>query len=364
MTWTPSFFPRTLGIFGKRIEGDDCLMKLAQQRFREAGMGPEIYAVTVEQLDWALQFRPADDLPIVVHLARNLDLAREDSRHQIVEFARRFAGRVEGLVVHDHRKLAENFQDYLQAARELESRLETIESCPRLFIEYAAGLEIDTFVTFFESIHSLERISACVDIGHVGIHQVRKAYAQIHPGTDVCALKSQPERISQAMPDIENAVATVMPTILAMLEGLGTGGKPIHFHLHDGHPLSTFSPFGVSDHLSFLAEIPLSFDHGGRRRTGLIFGASGLAKVVMKALQVFGPQSVSFTLEIHESADRLPLGDAANLFSHWRDKANAERMNDWLTVLTENHRLLCDAVKAAMSHHHLPNEPRSEILKG
>jgi hypothetical protein len=49
---------KTLGLFEKRIQGDDCLRQLAQRRFGEAGMGAEMHAATPEQLDWSLKFRP------------------------------------------------------------------------------------------------------------------------------------------------------------------------------------------------------------------------------------------------------------------------------------------------------------------
>ena len=49
---------------------------------------------------------------------------------------------------------------------------------------------------------------------------------------------------------------------------------------------------------------------------------------------------MSFSLEIHQGDGRLPLGDAAPLFRHWRDTTNAERMNAWLDVLAENAALV------------------------
>jgi len=139
-----------------------------------------------------------------------------------------------------------------------------------------------------------------------------------------------------------------LPAVLELLPKLGHSGKPVHFHLHDGHPLSTFSPFGVSDHLSFLTEIPLNFEYQGRRRARLMFGPGGLFEIVAQAMQVFGGERLSFTLEIHPPADRLPLGDAAQLFHHWRDHTNAEKMNCWLAVLAENHQLLTLAINAAV----------------
>jgi hypothetical protein len=47
-------------------------------------------------------------------------------------------------------------------------------------------------------------------------------------------------------------------------------------------------------------------------------------------------------LEIHPVSGQLPLGDASLLFNHWRDKTNAERMNQWLAVLRENHAVLLE----------------------
>jgi len=114
--------------------------------------------------------------------------------------------------------------------------------------------------------------------------------------------------------------------------------------LHDAHPLSTFSPFGVSDHLSFLAEIPIRFDYHGRRSVPPMFGPAGLGRIVAKAIEAVG--GVSFTLEIHPTAERLALGDAAALFGHWQDKTNAEQMNHWLSVLGRNHALLLESIKA------------------
>jgi len=41
---------------------------------------------------------------------------------------------------------------------------------------------------------------------------------------------------------------------------------------------------------------------------------------------------------------RLPLSDAAWLFAHWQDTANAERMNYWLSVLSENAMLTANSI--------------------
>ena len=338
---------KTLGLFEKRIQGDDCLMHLAQRRFAQAGMGAEMHAATPEQLDWSLKFRPEQDA-VVVHLPRDFDLAQEQTCRRIVEFAKRFAGQVYGFVIHDQAGLATRKNDYIAAAWKLEDQLERIEQCPMLFVEYATGLEPLDFAGFFSAIPDLDRISACIDIGHVGIRAARAAYATKHKGEDVGDLKSQGPRLRQAIADVEEAVAAGPVAVLQLLELISNLKKPTHFHLHDGHPLSTFSPFGVSDHLGFEVAIPINFEHRGRRELPTMFGPDGLTKVVGRAIELLGPKRLSFTLEIHPAGGRLELGNASALFEHWTDKTNAEQMNHWLALLARNHQLLRQAIRAAM----------------
>src|SRR5437660_12172585 len=100
MTTTGQHNVTTLGLFEKRMAGDDCLLELARQRFLKAQMGAEIHAATTDQLDWLLQFRPWDNAPVVVHLPRDFDLVNEISQKRIVELATRGAGQISGLVLH------------------------------------------------------------------------------------------------------------------------------------------------------------------------------------------------------------------------------------------------------------------------
>ena len=118
----------------------------------------------------------------------------------------------------------------------MQSRLAQVRTGPMLFVEYAAGLEPRMFARFFESIRELTQISSCIDVGHVGIKQVRSTYAGIHAGEDVCALKAKPFRIPERISDVETAVGAALPTVLDLIDELGKLGKPVHFHLHDGHP--------------------------------------------------------------------------------------------------------------------------------
>ena len=72
--------PPVLGLFQKRIDGDDALLALARLRFKEAGLGTEYYAETPAQLDALLQFKPTPETPAVAHLDRGLDLFSGEGR--------------------------------------------------------------------------------------------------------------------------------------------------------------------------------------------------------------------------------------------------------------------------------------------
>ena len=113
---------------------------------------------------------------------------------------------------------------------------------------------------------------------------------------------------------METSVRSALPAVLQLIETVARFGKPVHFHLHDGHPASTFSPFGVSDHLSFLAEIPIPFAQEGRRALPTMFGPDGLEQIAQTAVRSLGAGCVSFTLEIHPTGEQLPLNEAAELW--------------------------------------------------
>ena len=125
-----------------------------------------------------------------------------------------------------------------------------------------------------------------------------------------------------------------------VIRSVGRLGKPVHFHLHDGHPLVP----GLADHFSFLTRLPIPFSYDGRRSLSTLYGPGGLAAIVSTAIKACRPRGVSFTIEVHQAEGRLPLGDAAFLFRNWRDTTNAERMNYWLNVLSENAMLISQSI--------------------
>jgi hypothetical protein len=287
-----------------------------------------------------MEFRPMPESPVVVHLTRELNILDEDHRKLIVDFASIFRDSVFGLVVHDQREAAAQKENYLAALRDLGSRLEKIPNAPILYVEYTADLEPALFVELLQEMDNWRHVSACVDIGHIGLHRVRFDYSKQHPGRDVCSLTPEDSELPLVVEDVQTAVGSALRAVLDVTGALAQLGKPLHFHLHDGHPLSTLNPFGVSDHLSFLEEIRIPFEYRGKYSLDLMFGPSGLSKILAESLRASDPNNLSFSLEIHPSEGRLPLGDASYLFDHWVDKANAERMNHWLSVLLRNHQLL------------------------
>jgi phosphoglucan,water dikinase len=333
---------RVMGLFQKRIEGDDALLSLAQLRFRQAGLGAEYYAETPEELEHLLEFSPSNAAPAIVHLARGIDLFRDADRKKAADFSQRFKGKIYGMVLHDQKEIIDRIDDYADLLLALETEMK--KNACYLFIEYATGLAPETFAALFDKIRGLAHVSCCIDIGHVGLHCAHAFYAAHHPGRDMFSIKPDDPSLPLFIENIQTSVESALDKVLSLVRKLVALGKPIHFHLHDGHPLSVASPFGVSDHLSFFEKIPIPFEHGGKNLLAPLFGPSGLSRVVGEALKI-GKEKVSFTIEIHPSGATLPLGDAAHLFGHWKDKGNAERMNYWLSEIVANSRLVLTTCK-------------------
>jgi hypothetical protein len=253
------------------------------------------------------------------------------------DFADRFAGRVAGLVVHDKREMGGKTDRLLAALRELNAHLCQRPGGPLLFLEYAAGLDRGWFIEVAERLQAAERISCCIDVGHIGLRQATARFERRHPGLDLKKLSPVDDRLPSLVADVQDAVGSALPHVLDVTRSLGRLGKHVHFHLHDGHPLIP----GLRDHFSFLTRLPVPFSYGGRRSLSTMYGPDGLASIVSAAVDACAPQAVSFTIEVHQVEGRLPLADAGWLFPHWQDTTNAERMNHWLSVLSENALLIC-----------------------
>jgi hypothetical protein len=328
------------GLFQRRVAGDDALLELARLRFAQMGLAAELYADTPDELEHDLAFVPPHPHLPTVHLNRGLNVLDERSRAVIGEFAGRFAGRLAGLVVHDQREMADRTDDLVTAMHDLDARLRERPDGPLVFLEYAAGLEPEWFVEVAERLRDAERVSCCIDIGHIGMRQASARFASGHPGLRLWDLSPQDGRLPDLVADIQDAVGHAARDVLDVIRSIGSLGKHVHFHLHDGHPLVR----GLSDHFTFLTRLPIPFSYQGRQSLSMMYGPAGLASVVSVARQACRPQAVSFTLEIHQVEGRSPLADGARLFARWRDITNAERLNYWLSVLGENAILISQSL--------------------
>jgi hypothetical protein len=318
-------------LFQQRIAGDDALLKLAGLRFAQMGVAAEVYADTPDQLEYVLRFVPAHARLPMVHLNRGVDVLHERGRAAVREFADRFAGRVAGLIIHDHHEMGAQ-TDRLLAGMRLRER----PGGPVVYLEYAAGLDPGWFVEVAERLQDAERVSCCIDVGHIGIKQASARFWLRHPGLGLGHLTPADYRLPDLVADVQDAVGSALPDVLDVIRSLGRLGKQLHFHLHDGHPLIP----GLADHFSFLTRLPIPFTYQGRQSLSTMYGPGGLAAIVSAATEASPPQGVSFTVEVHQVEGRLPLADAIRLFRHWRDTTNAERMNYWLSVLSDNAMLI------------------------
>ncbi|HID96917.1 MAG TPA: hypothetical protein EYP57_01815, partial [Thermodesulfobacteriaceae bacterium] len=341
----PDRNPRFSGLFQKRIEGDDALLELARIRFRESGLKPEIYAGSEDELQWILGFSPFPDAPAIIHLSRDMDIFRAESRKRILSFATSFHSEVYGMVIHDAGLNEENFSRYGAYLKETESLLHSIEHSPYLFVEYASGADPDLFCEFFAATADLNLVSVCIDTGHIGIREARRFYRERHPGDDVCRLRASDPDLPSVIRDVEESVRSALPAVLNVTRKICALGKPVHFHLHDGHPLWDRSPYGVSDHMSFLEKIRLPAGLPEIDELRPMFGPEGLEAILREALGGAAPERASFTVEIHPSGGRESLGEYARLFAHWADLTHAEHMNCWLSAILQNYGLMRKILK-------------------
>lgn len=335
--------PRLSALFHRQIEGDDALYRLAQARFAQGNLLPEFNPHSPDNLEREWQFHPLPDQPACVHLPRGLQLLTSKGQDTICAFMERFGKRANVMVVHDQWEIESRKAEYVAAVRQLDDRLRKLGAGPTLYIEYAVGLPPSTFVQLFETIRDCRRISACVDISHVGIRQCQLAYQERHLDQDICHLKWHHPSLPERVADVQAVCATALPVVCQTVAALAQLGKPLHFHLHDGHPASTFSRFGVSDHLSFFQTIPIPFSYQGERNLPLLFGPLGLKKILDTVRSALPDEQITLTIEVHAPDGRLDLGEHAELFAHWREKENAERMNYWIEVLLRCARLAREA---------------------
>lgn len=332
----PAAPPPVRGLFVQPVSGDGALLRLARLRFAQAGMPAEVYAGSSEQLENMLRWAPDSPVLPTVHLDRGIDVRTEDGRAAVERFQSRFAGRVAALVVHDKAGMAEAIPDVVAALRSLGGRTDR----PTVYLEYATGMDLGLFAGIGEQLQDVEGVGLCIDTGHVGIRQARSRFALLHPGLPLGELTTDDPRLPELVGEVQDATAAALPALLRLIDATAEFGVPVHYHLHDGHPLIP----GLSDHRSFLYRLPIPFVHDGRCSLDPLYGPAGLATILHAAVQAGAAHLPSFTLEVHQAEGRRPLEDAAGLFRHWRDITNAERMNYWLSVVTANYILATTAL--------------------
>jgi hypothetical protein len=316
------------GLFQQRIAGDDALLRLAALRFAEAGMPAEVYADAPDDLERLLRYVPEHPTLPVVHLNRAVDVLHPAGQATVEAFASRFAGRVAGIVVHDRRAMRDRTAEVVDVLRYLGRPRRDQPGRPVVFLEYATGLGPVWYTDLAVRIADVELASVCIDVGHVGIEAARRALGTTRPGVTLDTLTPQ------SVADVQDATRAALPAVLDLVRAIGPLGKTLHVHLHDGHPLVP----GLADHFSFLTRVPVPFAVDGRRSLDPMYGPAGLTEILRVTTQACGTRYASFTLEIHQVDGRLPIHDT-DLFQHWRDLTNAERMNYWLAVLADNHLL-------------------------
>jgi hypothetical protein len=319
------------------VSGDDAIFRLAQLRFAESGMGAELYADTPEQLERELGFLPPHPALPIVHLNRQINPLHEDGQSLVEAFIRQFKGRLLGLVIHDRAEMASQIPEVVSAMRRI-TAAGGRSGGPIVFLEYAAGMEAESFVELAQLLAEVNDASVCIDIGHIGIRESRRRLKGMHPALDLETLRREGGRAPELIYDVQRAVQSSLTVVLDMIRSLGNIGKPLHFHLHDGHPLIP----GLADHFSFLIRLPVPIAWEGRYSLDPIYGLHGLTQVLAAIAGNCPLDRFSITLEIHQSEGRLPLGNAAKLFAHWADVTNAERMNYWLSVLNDNYTIATD----------------------
>jgi hypothetical protein len=343
--------PAIFGIFQRALGGDDALLRLAQLVFERAGLGAEVYPATVEEAlrDWI--YVPKSRPEHMVHLPRHWDLLLPTDRDLVVTFARALSGRARGLVLHDHAHWVADRIGLSRALAELDRSLRASAAGPMVFIEYASGLDPDLFGEITEEVTGHERLSACIDTGHVAIFSARRCFEQRHPGMNAFDLVPSSTELGRFSADLEQAKEAARTAVTRLVERVARRGRPLHLHLHDAHLLAAQSLYGLRDHLSFREPIPVSKSLSVEGEQPTMLAVEGLTRLLGAALRHLSPPELSLTLEIHlrRAKVRKPLGPYGALFVGWTDLTDAEVMYEWTAALVEEHAWLKSILQPLIS---------------
>jgi hypothetical protein len=329
--------PQMFAIFHRNFPGDEALLRLFRARFEAAGLGAEIYPANLGEALDTWQFVPRTYPRHMVHLPRHWDVFAAHDRQQMVDMALALAGRARGLVLHDREDWFRRRAELVAVLGELDGRLAAREQTPIVFVEYAAGLELDDFASLVEDVQALAHVSACIDTGHVTVFTARRRLSQLFPEVnpdEPATLADLPhDRLVSAAGAAEGQAREALFGFAARL---GRLGKTMHVHLHDGHLFSRWSIFPVSDHT------PIGVDAGPSKYGHPLLGQKGVTGFLRAISANLGLAQLSITLEIHPGRrrERRPLAESASLFAHWSDLAQAEMTNEWIALLLDQQDLV------------------------
>ena len=203
-----------------------------------------MYADTPDHLGYVLQFVPSHARLPIVHLSRGINVLHGRDRAVVREFADRFAGHVAGLVVHDKREMAAKTDRLPGRDAELDAHLLRAPGQSPRFPRVRRRTGSRLVHRGGGGLQAAERISCCIDVGHIGLRQATAWFKRRHPGLDLKKLSPVDDRLPGLVADVQDAVGSALPHVLAVIRSLRRLGKHVHFHLHDGHPLIP----GLRDH--------------------------------------------------------------------------------------------------------------------
>lgn len=324
--------PGINGLLNYHIEGDDALLYLGRDRYERAGMGAEIHPSNPDHLSQILKVLP-NGRSSTVHLPYSVALDHDDT-DIIRDFVFAGGSEISGYVLHDTMLYREDLDKGLEYIKKLSGKLQG-KSDGVVYVEYAVGLPFEVYYDLAQKIKDLPNIGVCIDIGHLAINATVADFYKKHPSIYVRDLKPDSDMSMETYHKIDESVCNGRRDSFSIIEALCKVGASVHFHLHDGHPMSTFSPYGVCDHLPFFWEIPTFLPEVGS--IGGIYGILGLRRVLEIALGNISDEKLTFTLEIHPQPGQKELDiELLQYFSNWTDLTNAKSMNFWMDLVIQN----------------------------
>ena len=337
--------PDVNGLLNYHIKGDEALLHLGHDRYEIAGIGAELHPASPEHLSQILKFAPAGRTS-TVHLPYSVVLDHDDT-DTICDFVFAGGSKISGFVLHDSMSYRDDISSGIEYIKRLSSKLEG-KTDAFVCVEFAVGLPFEVYFDLIMQIKDLPNIGACIDIGHIGINATVADFYRTHPSIYVRDLKPDPGMSLETFYKIEQSTLAGRNCAFKYIEQICKSGAYVHFHLHDGHPMSTFSPYGVCDHLPFFMEIPTLLPEIGA--IGGMYGVSGLRHILELAITNIPQQRRTFTLEVHpQPGAKKVLREHMKYFANWSDMTNAYAMNYWMELVIQNSIIFKDLCRDILS---------------